>query len=376
MAKRKLIEWKLDDPEHVVKFLSLVKSPAIQVNWKAFSGDDVSFRTVDEEKRMLAGPVMIPDLPIFRRLEGKEEVDVFFSTETIETVAKKFFKSKSVLNLDEEHTNRRVPAFVLESWFISDPETDKSAALGFSDLPRGTWFVIAHVEDEEFWKEKVKTGLVRGFSVELSGYESIETQMSKKFNTNVWKTVNGEMLTTADDSSEMMVGASVKVQAEDGSLSDPTDGTYELDNGDTVTVEGGSVVEIRKKQDEVAAQAEESMALTPEDIAAVMAEVQPMLDALREETASMLADMATRLAALEASMSEQAASTEEALKAAEEKLSATETKLQETEEELKKFASSVPGTEPATKGSPNKKTDVKEAMVSNMVDFIFRDKNK
>jgi hypothetical protein len=44
-------------------------------------------------------------------------------------------------------------------------EKDKSAAYGLND-PIGTWYVSMKVDNEEIWTEFVKTGKVKGFSIE------------------------------------------------------------------------------------------------------------------------------------------------------------------------------------------------------------------
>ena len=54
---------------------------------------------------------------------------------------------------------------VVESWIVTDPQNDKSNALGFKDIPKNTWMVSYKVDNNELW-EKVKSGEVQGFSIE------------------------------------------------------------------------------------------------------------------------------------------------------------------------------------------------------------------
>ena len=54
---------------------------------------------------------------------------------------------------------------VVESWIVTDPANDKSNALGFKDIPKGSWFVSYKIDNDELW-EKVKSGEVRGYSIE------------------------------------------------------------------------------------------------------------------------------------------------------------------------------------------------------------------
>lgn len=118
----------------------------------------------DDEKRMVVGPAMIPDLKIFRRDMMGNPYYVFFSAETIKMIAEKYMRNKYIDNNDTNHDGKAVEdVYVVESWIKEDKE-DKSNKYGYSDLPVGTWFVSMKVRNDEVWK-KVKNGELRGFSV-------------------------------------------------------------------------------------------------------------------------------------------------------------------------------------------------------------------
>ena len=121
----------------------------------------------DEEKRIVVGPAMIPDLKIFRKDKKGNPYYVYFSAETIKMIAEKYMRNKYTDNNDEMHNGRAVSdVYVIESW-IKESEEDKSNIYGYQDLPVGTWFVSMKVRNEDTWK-KVKDGKLNGFSV--SGY--------------------------------------------------------------------------------------------------------------------------------------------------------------------------------------------------------------
>ena len=125
----------------------------------------------DEEKRVLIGPAMVPDLRIFRRTKDGEPYEVFFSAETIKMIAEKYMKNQYTRNNDLMHDGTAVKdVFVVESWIKEDME-DKSNKYGYGDLPIGTWFVAMKVaktpEGDKVW-DMVKSGELAGFSV--SGY--------------------------------------------------------------------------------------------------------------------------------------------------------------------------------------------------------------
>ena len=118
----------------------------------------------DEEKRMVVGPAMVPDLKIFRKDLFGNPYYVFFSADTIKMIAEKYMRNKYIDNNDTNHDGKAVEdVYVVESWIKEDKE-DKSNKYGYGDLPIGTWFVSMKVRNDEVWK-KVKNGELRGFSV-------------------------------------------------------------------------------------------------------------------------------------------------------------------------------------------------------------------
>jgi len=147
-----------------VSFVALVDKPAIERNFLAFKDNKLHF-ALDEEKRIISGPAMVADAPIFRKDENGE-YNVFFSAETIRDIAVKFFKKDYQKNLNLFHD----PSLSLEGVtifesFVSDVSRGIQPMKGFEDLPDGSWFISAKVDNEEVWN-KIKSGEVKGFSVE------------------------------------------------------------------------------------------------------------------------------------------------------------------------------------------------------------------
>ena len=121
----------------------------------------------DDEKRIVIGPAMIPELKIFRKDVDGNPYYVFFSAESIKLIAEKYMRYKYTDNNDEMHNGKPVKdVYVYESWIKEDKE-DKSNKYGYGDLPIGTWFVAMKVRNDDVWN-KVKAGELKGFSV--SGY--------------------------------------------------------------------------------------------------------------------------------------------------------------------------------------------------------------
>jgi len=122
------------------------------------------FKIDNEEKRIVLGPAMIPDMKIFRKDALGNPYYVFFSAETIKMIAEKYMRNKYTDNNDQMHDGKAVrDVYVVESW-IKEDESDKSSKYGYESTPIGTWFVSMKVKNDEIWK-KVKEGQLNGFSV-------------------------------------------------------------------------------------------------------------------------------------------------------------------------------------------------------------------
>jgi predicted ATPase len=116
---------------------------------------------------MLVGPLMVPNKLIPRRDEDGEEYMVYFDESTVEQLAYKTMEDKigDKVNIEHNQNQEVKDVYLAESWIIKDPEKDKSRVYGFN-LPKGTWMGIYKVNNKKIWDEYVKTGLVKGFSVE------------------------------------------------------------------------------------------------------------------------------------------------------------------------------------------------------------------
>jgi hypothetical protein len=126
----------------------------------------------DDEKKIVVGPAMVPDLKIFRRDKNGDPYYVTFKEDTIKMIMEKYMRNKYIDNNDTEHNGKAAEdVYVIESW-IKEDENDKSNKYGFQNLPVGTWFVSMKVRNDEVWK-RIKSKELNGFSV--SGFfEEIE----------------------------------------------------------------------------------------------------------------------------------------------------------------------------------------------------------
>lgn len=149
-----------------VNAISVVENPAIGVDFVALNDQKgkVQLAEVDSDKRILMGPALIPNKPIYRNMGG-EEFYIFFSEETVAKASEMFFKNHNQQNATLEHQQSLSGMTVFESWIVEDKQFDKSTKYGL-DLPVGTWVVSMKVDDENLWQEYVKDNKVFGFSIE------------------------------------------------------------------------------------------------------------------------------------------------------------------------------------------------------------------
>lgn len=127
--------------------------------------DKQNFAVQDEEERIISGPLMLADTPIYRN-DSNGEYYVVFDKDTIKQIAQKFFKKGYQKNVNLMHDDGRVVSglTMFESW-ITDEKRGIKPMNGFTDVPEGSWFGSFKVDNDEVW-QMIKDGKVKGFSVE------------------------------------------------------------------------------------------------------------------------------------------------------------------------------------------------------------------
>ena len=174
-----------EDFESGINLIAITETPAIEKNSLRFSEQEIlKMIFKDDDKQMVAGPAIIPDKPIYRNMNGKEFY-VVFTKEVIEQMVAKFNSETREYKFNIEHEeDSLVAGYIKGSWIIEDTEFDKSKFYGFNDLPIGTWFIEAQVEDKEIWTDHIKQMKTVGFSIEgLLGMVTKENlnEQNKKF---------------------------------------------------------------------------------------------------------------------------------------------------------------------------------------------------
>jgi len=187
-----------DSQELAIDAISLVTSPAIEQDFVFFGKEknNLTFAKVDEEKRMLVSPALIPNKNIFRHNPNtQEDYYVYFSKETVRKASELYLKHNNHHKATYQHQDRVSGVLTVESW-IKEGDMDKSKLYGY-DLPNGTWFVKMKIENDELWS-KIKDGELKGLSIEGYFTDKMESMSDvKPTNEEILKALN-EIITKSN----------------------------------------------------------------------------------------------------------------------------------------------------------------------------------
>ena len=169
MSNTKIVELVIEDDSEALAIdaISLVNAPAIETDFVFFGKEknNLTFAKVDEDKRMIISPALIPNKQIFRYdPQTDQDYYVYFSPNTVRQASELYLKHNNHHKATEEHKERVAGVLTVESWIIEDTKKDKSTLYGFS-LPKGTWMVKMKIENDELWN-KIKSGELKGLSIE------------------------------------------------------------------------------------------------------------------------------------------------------------------------------------------------------------------
>jgi len=162
----KIIELILDEAQDImgIDAISIVENPAIEENFLALKADEIKLAEVNKEKKVLMGALLVPNKPIYRN--GPEgDYYIYFSKDTVEKASQLYLKNGNQNNSTLEHQHELNGLTLVESWIVEDSKYDKSRKYGLN-VPVGTWMGSVKVNNEDVWNEYVKSGKVKGFSIE------------------------------------------------------------------------------------------------------------------------------------------------------------------------------------------------------------------
>jgi hypothetical protein len=318
------IEFKLSDDVEGLQAIAFVDSPAIGLNYQAFAPH--KFEVINDEKRIILGAAMIPNLPIYRRDE-RGEYYAIFRKETIKALVQKLFKENKHNNFNEQHNAFKIldGVYIYQS-FITDKELGILPPQGFENVADGTWFIAAKVENDEAWSKVKEDGILKGFSVE--GVFDLEPYKFKKMNKlnldsvistlkSVFADAETEVVaeekifgeaTLVDGTivkweGELMEGTALVVVLPEGEVAAP-DGIHEISDGTIIETAGGLVVniqpmsEIASEENEFTTEmlnelVEKALAKYAEAFTATLEGIKSENDSLKLELAAIKSDKET-----------------------------------------------------------------------------------
>ncbi len=332
-------EGKYNKKSKGVFAISLVNAPATEETFIAMAKQEkiVKFAKVDEEQRILMGLVLQPDQLIYRVDEDGNEFEMFFSAETIKDFSQNFFQSGFQLNSKLEHDEPIEGVTFVESWLVENPKVDKSAAFGL-EYPKGSWLVSMKVDNDDIWNNYIKTGELKGFSIdgmveleEVTLKSNIEMSKNNKNILALLKQIvsgaeqevevtlgsvkSGE-LDIQFDGESLEVGTAVFLIADEREKVSLADGSYKIDEGGEIVVKDGIVESMSEAEaeEEVAPEAEEVVEAELEEDGEVIEEVNAdeesmkvikeilddMFKAYAESMEIKMSEMLTKLSDIEA----------------------------------------------------------------------------
>lgn len=212
---------------------------------------------LDDDKMVITGPTMVPDMPNYRKgKRGENGFYTFFSKEDTKNALLYFNKKGNTSGKVElnHQSGVKIPGVVFENWIVENQNIDKAKHLGFN-VNEGTWMSSIQITDRKFWNEQIKTGKVKGFSViskfDLSGYEieiinKNKTEMKKqniktlKFESQI-ETLDGVVIVV----DELTEGANIWVLDGEAKTAAPV-GEYVFADGKIIVTEAGIVGQIVK----------------------------------------------------------------------------------------------------------------------------------
>lgn len=191
--------------------VSLVSNPANEVMAFKFNKQEImpiEWKLANEEKRVITSAVLIPDQKIIREDINGAPGYVQASADTIYRLAQHYSENEknNISSLEHETDVDGVNYF--EKWIIEDPNNDKANALGFKNLPKGTWMMSAKINNDEVWNEYIKTGTIKGFSIDASlGVKPIKNEEIKMTKNTIEEIVKMaiEKFTLASQANEFVI---------------------------------------------------------------------------------------------------------------------------------------------------------------------------
>lgn len=266
-----------------IEQVAFTSKPAILVKGMAFNSHTKVMQFADEPKMRIVAPAMIP-MDIYRNDE-EGEYYVQFSEKEIETIYSDFMQNlnnKNLFNLEHD-AGQTVPAYILESWIVENPKSDKAFSSYGIEVPKGTLMLTAQITDKEYYNKLVESEQL-GFSIE--GF------LGLKLNSN--QIINNSM--NLPDGEHLIEGKIYVVK--DGEIVEVKDAPATEVVAEEVVEE--EVVMAEEVVEEEVVVEEEEMSVDPTaDAEAILAIVMPTIDEKYNELIQLIAEVKAMIPTLE-----------------------------------------------------------------------------
>lgn len=219
--------------------ISFVDMPANEVDFVALNKQSPQATKLsrDNQKQVLTGAILQPDQLIYRYSPAEGEYYIRFSAHEIEKIAQKMMKTGVALhNTTHQHQSPLKGNYLTELWIVEDPQKDKSKALGFNNLPKGTLMCSYKVEDQKYWQQEVMTGNVKGFSLEGFFTQTVNLSRVNKTPKNNKMQMNKQKKTLLNKLADLLLGTE-DVQRKDSTKSGEAYVLFVLADGKEVYVD-------------------------------------------------------------------------------------------------------------------------------------------
>lgn len=162
--------------------MSFVEMPANESYFAILQRQRPVKLSIDKQKQMLTGVVLIPDQLIYRNDVQLGEYYLKFTAAEIERIALKMMRTGVALTTTtHQHEKPLKGNYLAELWIVKDSKRDKSVALGLGELPVGTLVASYKIENPAYWRTEVLTGNVKGFSLEgIFNFNSVQMKKNPK----------------------------------------------------------------------------------------------------------------------------------------------------------------------------------------------------
>jgi hypothetical protein len=265
-----------------IEMIAFTSTPAIKVRGLAF-GADKKMIFADDLKYRITAPAMIP-MDIYRKSDDEGEYYVQFTADVIEQIHTKFMadlRNRDIFNLEHD-TDKKVPAYILETWIVDNPTQDKAFSTFGIEVPKGTLMLTAQVTDKDYFEELVAKEQI-GFSIE--GFLGLK--LSKHLNqNNMNKLPDGEHL--IDGKIYVVVDGEI-IEIKDAPIEEVA---MEELAAEPVALEDTTVEETTEESTTT----DEAMAIDPTaDAEAILAIVLPVIEEREKALIAMLADLRNQM---------------------------------------------------------------------------------